>query len=334
MKKTILFISLLTTLASVASTTGNIEVQGSIKKELTNSSSNTDFESKIKGELAIKGSGLKLGTELKIENTSVKNSDSKVWAEYKFHEIGGITPTLKGTAKFDGKFDLEAKFNAAIGKTDFEFNTKYESEKLITGKGVSANLNAKFNQVKNTKFETLIGTWRNLENGKNEAKYYGEFGVEYKGFENILLKFSEKLTLNEKTEASLQLKASVKYEGVKNVILEAKVDSELNSINKPNALGYNIITEGYAEYKYKPIEPITLSPKLHLKAVAKSNGSNGSGPKHSWGELTITPSVKLQCKTIKELTFTATSELPIKFNFEKYTTTVTGKFSAGIKYEW
>lgn len=343
MKKTMLIISLLTTLASFASTTGNVEVEGSIGKTLYQySNNNRTLEAKLKGEVGVIGSGFKAGTELKFNGTGVENKDSKVWAEYKFPKFVGITTTVKGTAKFNKEFDLEAKFAGSVSKTDLELKTVYESESLITAKNFIADFKATFNQVKDTKFTALIGFNKGLETSKlTEIKYYGELGFEYKGFEDLLLKASTKVTLNEKHEVELLIKGETKYEGIKNLTLQAKVEAKLEKVG--SGMTYKVTPEAWAEYKYMATKTITISPKFAMKVVAekKANGTNSgsSGSSSStntdqWAELTLTPSVKFQYEPLKGLKFTGTPELPVKFKFDNYTPEVTGKFTANIKYEW
>lgn len=342
MKKTMLIISLLTTLASFASTTGNVEVEGSIGKTLYKYSNNgRKLEAKLKGEVGVIGSGFKAGTELKFNGTGVENKDSKVWAEYKFPKFVGITTTVKGTAKFNKEFDLEAKFAGSVSKTDLELKTVYKSTSLITPKNFIADFKATFNQVKDTKFITLIGFDKDLDKSKlTSIKYYGELGFEYKGFEDLLLKASTKVTLNEKHEVDLLIKGEAKYEGIKNLTLQAKVEAKLEKVG--SGMTYKVTPEAWAEYKYMATKTITISPKFAMKVVAEKkpngNGAGGSGSagtnKDEWAELTLTPSVKFQYEPLKGLKFTGTPELPVKFKFDKYTPEVTGKFTANIKYEW
>lgn len=341
MKKTMLIISLLTTLASFASTTGNVEVEGSIEKKLYEyNNADRKLNAKLKGEVGVIGSGFKAGIELKFNGTGVEhNGDSKAWAEYKFPKFVGITTTVKGTAKFDRKFDLEAKFAGSVSKTDLELKTVYKSQNLITPENFVADFKATFNQVKDTKFITLIGFDKSLKN-LSEIKYYGELGFEYKGFEDLLLKASTKVTLNEKHEVDLLIKGETKYEGIKNLTLQAKVEAELKKIG--SGMTYKVTPEAWAEYKYMATKTITISPKFAMKVVAEKkpngNGAGGSGSagtnKDEWAELTLTPSVKFQYEPLKGLKFTGTPELPVKFKFDKYTPEVTGKFTANIKYEW
>lgn len=344
MKKTMLIISLLTTLASFASTTGNVEVEGSIGKTLYKYSNNgRKLEAKLKGEVGVIGSGFKAGIELKFNGTGVEHKgDSKAWAEYKFPKFVGITTTVKGTATFDRKFDLEAKFAGSVTKTDLELKTVYKSENLITPKNFVADFKATFNQVKDTKFITLIGFDKELGDLK-KIKYYGELGFEYKGFEDLLLKASTKVTLDESAKVDLLIKGEAKYEGIKNLTLQAKVEADLKQVG--SNMTYKVTPEAWAEYKYMATKTITISPKFAMKVVAEkkanSNGAGGSGSAGSsstntdqWAELTLTPSVKFQYEPLKGLKFTGTPELPVKFKFDNYTPEVTGKFTANIKYEW
>lgn len=346
MKKTMLIISLLTTLASFASTTGNVEVEGSIEKTLYQyqPSNNRKLNAKLKGEVGVIGSGFKAGIELKFNGTGVEhNGDSKAWAEYKFPKFVGITTTVKGTAKFNKEFDLEAKFAGFVSKTDLELKTVYKSTSLITPKNFIADFKATFNQVKDTKFITLIGFDKDLDKSKlTSIKYYGELGFEYKGFEDLLLKASTKVTLNEKHEVDLLIKGEAKYEGIKNLTLQAKVEAKLEKVG--SNMTYEVTPEAWAEYKYMATKTITISPKFAMKVEAKKkangNGASGSGGttgnnnKEQWAELTLTPSVKFQYEPLKGLKFTGTPELPVKFKFDNYTPEVTGKFTANIKYEW
>lgn len=344
MKKTMLIISLLTTLASFASTTGNVEVEGSIEKKLYeyNNANDRKLNAKLKGEVGVIGSGFKAGIELKFKGNGVEhNGDSKAWAEYKFPKFVGITTTVKGTAKFNKEFDLEAKFAGSVSKTDLELKTVYKSESLIKPKNFVADFKATFNQVKDTKFITLIGFDKDLDKSKlTSIKYYGELGFEYKGFEDLLLKASTKVTLNEKHEVDLLIKGEAKYEGIKNLTLQAKVEAKLEKVG--SNMTYKVTPEAWAEYKYMATKTITISPKFAMKVEAEKkngNGSGGNGGSSStntdqWAELTLTPSVKFQYEPLKGLKFTGTPELPVKFKFDNYTPEVTGKFTANIKYEW
>lgn len=348
MKKTMLIISLLTTLASFASTTGNVEVEGSIEKKLyVYNSNDRTLNAKLKGEVGVIGSGFKAGIELKFNGTGVEhNGDSKAWAEYKFPKFVGITTTVKGTAKFDKSFDLEAKFAGSVSKTDLELKTVYESTSLITPKNFIADFKATFNQVKDTKFTALIGIKKDLTKEKMKSiNYYGELGFEYKGFEDLLLKASTKVTLDESAKVDLLIKGEAKYEGIKNLTLQAKVEAKLEKINNSSEMKYKVTPEAWAEYKYMATKTITISPKFAMKVEAEKkangNGAGGSGSAGSsstnadqWAELTLTPSVKFQYEPLKGLKFTGTPELPVKFKFDKYTPEVTGKFTANIKYEW
>ncbi|MDU4652630.1 hypothetical protein [Sneathia sanguinegens] len=181
MKKSLLLTALIASVASLAATTGTVEleVKNEMKAEKVNEVlTENKTSAKLKSEVKVAKSGFSFGTELGLKELTLfelggtthttfngfqtlkeKNDGSKVWAKYELPEFKGFhssvkaeydTPTKdtnnKIKAELDANYEIKNKATLGYNTTyELELGKKVESDSVLTTQKVYLNVtNPKF----------------------------------------------------------------------------------------------------------------------------------------------------------------------------------------------
>lgn len=137
MKKTLLLLSLVSSLSSLAATSGWIETKQEVGNKLYSGfdAKNTNFETVIKGEIKVNDVNLKAGGEFKLKgNTTdykLNKGDSKIWAEYQLPDIQEVGSKIRVETKLDLEMKVQAEVFTTVEKVDYYAKAWYEGEKLF-----------------------------------------------------------------------------------------------------------------------------------------------------------------------------------------------------------
>lgn len=138
MKKTLLLLSLVSSLSSLAATSGWIETKQEVGNKLYNGfdATKTNFETVIKGEIKVNDVNLKAGGEFKLNgNTTdykLNKGDSKIWAEYQLPDIQEVGSKIRVETKLDLEMKVQAEVFTTVEKVDYYAKAWYEGTKLFT----------------------------------------------------------------------------------------------------------------------------------------------------------------------------------------------------------
>lgn len=176
MKKSLLLTALIASVASLAATTGTVELEvknemkaEKVKEVLTENKTSA----KLKSEVKVANSGFSFGTELGLKELTLfklgkkdstpfngfatlkeKNDGSKVWAKYELPEFKGFHSSVKAEYNIPEKIKAELDANYEIkDKATLGYNTTHELElgKKVEGNSVISTQKVYLN-VTNPKF--------------------------------------------------------------------------------------------------------------------------------------------------------------------------------------
>ncbi|WP_308545214.1 hypothetical protein [uncultured Sneathia sp.] len=176
MKKSLLLTALIASVASLAATTGTVELEvknemkaEKVKEVLTENKTSA----KLKSEVKVANSGFSFGTELGLKELTLfklgkkdstqfegfktlkeKNDGSKVWAKYELPELKGFHSSVKAEYNIPNKIKAELDANYEIkNKATLGYNTTSELElgKQFEGKNITSTQKVYLN-VTNPKF--------------------------------------------------------------------------------------------------------------------------------------------------------------------------------------
>lgn len=178
MKKSLLLTALIASVASLAATTGTVEleVKNEMKAEKVNEVlTENKTSAKLKSEVKVANSGFSFGTELGLKELRLfklgkqdptvfngfatlkeKNDGSKVWAKYEFPALKGFHSSVKAEYNIPEKIKAELDANYEIkNKATLGYNTTHELKlggtEKVEGKSITSTQKVYLN-VTNPKF--------------------------------------------------------------------------------------------------------------------------------------------------------------------------------------
>lgn len=178
MKKSLLLTALIASVASLAATTGTVEleVKNEMKAEKVNEVlTGNKTSAKLKSEVKVANSGFSFGTELGLkdlrlfklgtqkptefkgfETLRTQNDGSKVWAKYELPEFKGFHSSVKAEYNIPEKIKAELDANYEIkNKATLGYNTTHELKlggtEKVEGKSITSTQKVYLN-VTNPKF--------------------------------------------------------------------------------------------------------------------------------------------------------------------------------------
>lgn len=176
MKKSLLLTALIASVASLAATTGTVEleVKNEMKAEKVNEVlTENKTSAKLKSEVKVANSGFSFGTELGLKELTLfklgkkdstqfegfktlkeKNDGSKVWAKYELPELKGFHSSVKAEYNIPEKIKAEVDANYEIkDKATLGYNTTSELKlgEKFEGKNITSTQKVYLN-VTNPKF--------------------------------------------------------------------------------------------------------------------------------------------------------------------------------------
>ena len=274
MKKTLLLLSLVSSLSSLAATSGWIETKQEVGNKLYNGfdATKTNFETVIKGEIKVNDVNLKAGGEFKLKgdttNYNINKGDSKIWAEYQLPDIQEVGSKIRVETNLDLNMKVQAEVFTTVEKVDYYAKAWYEGEKLFkTPKKAQGEVGFTHKGIEGFEYigAKVFGGLTDISGNKTDnyeviAEAYGQ----YTGVKDFKLKFVGKGIYKHTKEASgmikhgyeLQVKATPEYS--KNNVSFIAEDSEIF---------YNI-TDKFVklvlkpEVKYTGIANTTLGTKV------------------------------------------------------------------------
>lgn len=180
MKKSLLLTALIASVASLAATTGTVELE--VKNEMKAEKKANDVKlsknktsAKLKSEVKVANSGFSFGTELGLkelrlfklgtqtptefkgfETLRTQNDGSKVWAKYELPEFKGFHSSVKAEYNIPEKIKAELDANYEIkNKATLGYNTTHELKlggtEKVEGKSITSTQKVYLN-VTNPKF--------------------------------------------------------------------------------------------------------------------------------------------------------------------------------------
>ncbi len=178
MKKSLLLTALIASVASLAATTGTVELEVKNEMKVEKASDATKLaenktSAKLKSEVKVAKSGFSFGTELGLkdlrlfklgekdptqfnglETLKSQNDGSKVWAKYEFPELKGFHSSVKAEYNIPDKIKAELDANYEIkNKATLGYNTTHELKlgEKVEGKSIISTQKVYLN-VTNPKF--------------------------------------------------------------------------------------------------------------------------------------------------------------------------------------
>lgn len=273
MKKTLLLLSLVSSLSSLAATSGWIETKQEVGNKLYTGfdAKKTNFETVIKGEIKVNDVNLKAGGEFKLKgdttNYNINKGDSKIWAEYQLPYIQEVGSKIRVETKLDLEMKVQAEVFTTVEKVDYYAKAWYEGTKLfVTPKKAQGEVGFTHKGIEGFEYigAKVFGGLTNISVNKTDdyeviAEAYGQ----YTGVKDFKLKFVGKGIYKHTKDAAkikhgyeLQVKATPEYS--KNNVSFIAEDSEIF---------YNI-TDKFVklvlkpEVKYTGIANTTLGTKV------------------------------------------------------------------------
>lgn len=273
MKKTLLLLSLVSSLSSLAATSGWIETKQEVGNKLYSGfdAKKTNFETVIKGEIKVNDVNLKAGGEFKLKgdttNYNINKGDSKIWAEYQLPDIQEVGSKIRVETKLDLEMKVQAEVFTTVEKVDYYAKAWYEGTKLfVTPKKAQGEVGFTHKGIEGFEYigAKVFGGLTNISVNKTDdyeviAEAYGQ----YTGVKDFKLKFVGKGIYKHTKDAAkikhgyeLQVKATPEYS--KNNISFIAEDSEIF---------YNITGKYFKlvlkpEVKYTGIANTTLGTKV------------------------------------------------------------------------
>ncbi len=266
MKKSLLLTALIASVASLAATTGTVEleVKNEMKVEKANDVklSENKTSAKLKSEVKVANSGFSFGTELGLKELTLfelgktaptvfngfatlkeKNDGSKVWAKYELPEFKGFHSSVKAEYNIPEKIKAELDANYEIkDKATLGYNTTHELElgKKVEGDSVISTQKVYLN-VTNPKFV----------NSKLEAEFKHDWQFEKKNgtiasktFEYYAPKFAESVK-------DIRGEAALNYKVLDNLVLGGEAYIKyINFINVDSEGEYRNFLTGKNDEKF------------------------------------------------------------------------------------
>lgn len=274
MKKTLLLLSLVSSLSSLAATSGWIETKQEVGNKLYSGfdAKNTNFETVIKGEIKVNDVNLKAGGEFKLKgdttNYNINKGDSKIWAEYQLPDIQEVGSKIRVETNLDLNMKVQAEVFTTVEKVDYYAKAWYEGTKLfVTPKKAQGEVGFTHKGIEGFEYigAKVFGGLTNISVNKTDdyeviAEAYGQ----YTGVKDFKLKFVGKGIYKHTKDSTnkihhgyeLQVKATPEYS--KNNVSFIAEDSEIF---------YNITGKYFKlvlkpEVKYTGIANTTLGTKV------------------------------------------------------------------------
>lgn len=284
MKKTLL-LSLVSSLSSLAATSGWIETKQEVGNKLYTGfdAKNTNFETVIKGEIKVNDVNLKAGGEFKLKgdttNYNINKGDSKIWAEYQLPDIQEVGSKIRVETNLDLNMKVQAEVFTTVEKVDYYAKAWYEGTKLfVTPKKAQGEVGFTHKGIEGFEYigAKVFGGLTDIAGNKTDnyeviAEAYGQ----YTGVKDFKLKFVGKGIYKHTKEASgmikhgyeLQVKATPEYS--KNNVSFIAEDSEIF---------YNITGKYFKlvlkpEVKYTGIANTTLGTKVESLYEFETNAT-------------------------------------------------------------
>jgi|GEM_PF-1886511 len=286
MKKTLLLLlSLVSSLSSLAATSGWIETKQEVGNKLYTGfdATKTNFETVIKGEIKVNDVNLKAGGEFKLKgdttNYNINKGDSKIWAEYQLPDIQEVGSKIRVETNLDLNMKVQAEVFTTVEKVDYYAKAWYEGEKLFkTPKKAQGEVGFTHKGIEGFEYigAKVFGGLTDIAGNKTDnyeviAEAYGQ----YTGVKDFKLKFVGKGIYKHTKEASgmikhgyeLQVKATPEYS--KNNVSFIAEDSEIF---------YNITGKYFKlvlkpEVKYTGIANTTLGTKVESLYEFETNAT-------------------------------------------------------------
>lgn len=223
MKKSLLLTALIASVASLAATTGTVELEVKNEMKAEKASDATKLaenktSAKLKSEVKVAKSGFSFGTELGLKDLRLfklgekdptqfnglktlksQNDGSKVWAKYEFPELKGFHSSVKAEYNIPDKIKAELDANYEIkNKATLGYNTTHELKlgEKVEGKSIISTqkvyLNVTNPKFVNSKLEAEVKHDWQFE--KYEPEFFksvkdirGEAALNYKVLNNLVL---------------------------------------------------------------------------------------------------------------------------------------------------
>lgn len=340
MKKTFVFLSLLTTISTFAlKTKGFIESENKLEFKIYKYDGKTTSTNNLKGEVKIENSGFSTGFEIKTSDATLKKDDSKIWAKYEFPKFYGISTSLKAETKLDFKTKLEVEASKAVIKNlDLTAKITYDATKLVDAdRSLNAELGTKYKGIKDVELGLKVFGGSNID--KKEHNVGAEFNGKVTAIPSTEIKLMVKAKdeiKNKEHTITTEIKPEVKY-SKNSVTAILKMENEVIYNLKTKDLKWKINPEVSVQYDYKPINTVIISPKLALGVNQKKENLSATIIVPSY----ITPSLKVEYKPIEKLVLSLNNEFPIditlkdkKYFSDEHDIKLTYKGQLNIKYSW
>lgn len=204
MKKSLLLTALIASVASLAATTGTVELEVKNEMKVEKASDATKLaenktSAKLKSEVKVAKSGFSFGTELGLkdlrlfklgeknptqfnglETLKSQNDGSKVWAKYEFPELKGFHSSVKAEYNIPDKIKAELDANYEIkNKATLGYNTTHELKlgEKVEGKSIISTqkvyLNVTNPKFVNSKLEAEVKhDWQFKKKNNSKFTYY------------------------------------------------------------------------------------------------------------------------------------------------------------------
>lgn len=345
MKKTLLLLSLVSSLSSLAATSGWIETKQEVGNKLYSGfdAKNTNFETVIKGEIKVNDVNLKAGGEFKLNGNAsddmdkkykLNKGDSKIWAEYQLPDIQEVGSKIRVETKLDLEMKVQAEVFTTVEKVDYYAKAWYEGTKLfVTPKKAQGEVGFTHKGIEGFEYigAKVFGGLTNIHEKKTDdyeviAEAYGQ----YTGVKDFKLKFVGKGIYKHTKDSTnkinhgyeLQVKATPEYS--KNNVSFIAEDSEIF---------YNITGKYFKlvlkpEVKYTGIANTTLGTKIESLYEFETNATKNWNVKPilfaeyrytATDKLAIIPKGSIDLfidKNVKDIVFPTTVTPSVKLEYK------------------
>lgn len=340
MKKTLLLLSLVSSLSSLAATSGWIETKQEVGNKLYTGfdAKKTNFETVIKGEIKVNDVNLKAGGEFKLKGDTtdykLNKGDSKIWAEYQLPDIQEVGSKIRVETNLDLNMKVQTEVFTTVEKVDYYAKAWYEGEKLFkTPKKAQGEVGFTHKGIEGFEYigAKVFGGLTNIHEKKTDdyeviAEAYGQ----YTGVKDFKLKFVGKGIYKHTKEASgmikhgyeLQVKATPEYS--KNNVSFIAEDSEIFY----NITGKYVKLVLKPEVKYTGIANTTLGTKVESLYEFENNATKNWNVKPilfaeyrymATDKLAIIPKGSIDLlidKNVKDIVFPTTVTPSVKLEYK------------------
>ena len=286
MKKTLIFF-LISSLSSLAATSGYIETKQEISNKLHNGFNNekTNLDTKIKGEIRVIDANLKAGVEIKAKgavnngtNYQLQENDSKIWAEYQLPDIQEVGSKIRVESNLKLEMKVQAEVFTTSEEVEYFAKAWYEGTKLFfTPKKAQGEIGFTHKGIEGLDFlgAKVSGGLTSLDKMNGEKENYEiifEAYGKYIGVKDFKLKFSgkavykqEKNGMGNSDKYEAQIKVTPEYS--KNNISFIAEDTEV--LYKISEKKVKLVFK--PEVKYTGIKDTTLGVKIDSYYEYKHN---------------------------------------------------------------